>query len=78
MRHCADQFEDACNAFGRRLTDSKATDYRCEAKLQANPGGQLRRVRLGHLGLLFAVLVARLPQGREDAYAWHWHAAEQL
>jgi hypothetical protein len=48
--------------FGRHLKDSKASDYRCKARvLQATPGGQLRRGRLGHLGLLFAVLVARLP-----------------
>jgi hypothetical protein len=32
MRHRADHFEDACNAFGRRLKDSKASDYRCKAK----------------------------------------------
>jgi hypothetical protein len=32
MRHRADHFEDACDDFGRRLKDSKASDYRCKAK----------------------------------------------
>jgi hypothetical protein len=30
LPHRADQFEDACNTYGRRLTDSKASDHGCK------------------------------------------------